>query len=640
MVHVEMAAQHAQTVASDRSNSQPSPGSPPRRAMEATRETSESSYRPSSRSSQSGPTPEPTPEKREDVTYDDEEDATHKLAATASKAHRVFNDQAHAQRQAQGDMDTNAQHIADTQKQELDKAREFAESMAREAQEQAREMVEKQSREAEERKTQELKEQITREIEEKQAREIAQKMAQIEQEKQEAVEHAERRARFAEQRAREYAYGITAQVADWTNTGPQEVMRKALQEAQSGVHAPPAQPDMPGHPESQAGTAAKDQGGAAPFQSRRRPNHEAAAAIAAQRERARSPEAALASATQGRSPRQPGRPKLQASTPIKVEDGAAPESASRLRPNHEVAAAAAAQKEHVQTPATRFPPSLRLSCRQQRATTPTKDPNPSFQKAVARSNPERVAAVADTHAERPGNTGSQRLNTNLEPHRPVSQTRAFDDQSQSATEATDRRPAIPEKSARRPLPSSRLASRVPAASGAPATRAKGAGLRKKRPHPLSPTEDKPTGDNPAEDTTTGGTTAGGTTAGDTATGDTPIPGSKEVQEALSSNPVVARARHQDGEVVALDMVDTANTMIALSRDRSHVRFCDGNRGVDGRDRPDIRANDEEIRRRREAIVGSGDEREKKPETKRQKKDEDGGDGSAGSGGKKAKRGGR
>ncbi|ROW18088.1 hypothetical protein VPNG_00066 [Cytospora leucostoma] len=662
-----MAAQHAQAVASGRDNPQPLPDSPPqlqdsprrmedsmfvtqrsarpRRAMDATRNTSESSYRPSSRSSQSGPTPEPSPEKREDVTHDDEENGIQNLAAAASKADLVFNDQAHAERQAREDMDRNAQHIADMQKQELDKAREFAESMAREAQEQARQMVEKQSRESEERKTQELKEQITRELEEKQAREIAQKMAQIEKEKQEAVDLAERRARFAEQRAREYAYGITAQVADWTKTGPQEVMRKALQEAQSGVHPPPAQPDMPGHPESQACTAINDQGGAAPFSSRRRPNHEAAAALAAQRERARSPGAALAAATQDRSSRQPGRPKLQASTPIKVEDGAAP-FPSRRRPNHEVAAAEAAQEEHTQTPATRFAPVLRLSRPQPQATTPTKDPNRSFQEALARSNPGRAVAIADTHAERPGITGSQRFNTNTEPRLPVSQTHASDDQSQSVTEAADRRPAIPEKPARRPLPTSRPASRAPTAAGARTTPAKGTTLGKKRPHPLSPAEDTPAGDAPTEDTPAEGTTAGGPTAGSAATGDAPIPGSREVQEALSSNPAVARARHRDGEAAALDMVDTANSMLALSRDRSHVRYPDGKRGADGRDRPEVRANEEEVRRQREAVVvgrGRGDEGERKPEKKRQKKDDDvsgggGGGGGGGSGGEKAKRG--
>ncbi|ROW11487.1 hypothetical protein VMCG_01144 [Cytospora schulzeri] len=83
---------------------------------------------------------------------------------------------------------------------------------------------------------------------------------------------------------------------------------------------------------------------------------------------------------------------------------------------------------------------------------------------------------------------------------------------------------------------------------------------------------------------------------------TPVPGSEEVQEALATNPILGRVRDQEGEVAALEMAGVANLMVAMERDRSHVQGPDGRRGLDGRELPEIRANELEIERRRENMA--------------------------------------
>lgn len=95
---------------------------------------------------------------------------------------------------------------------------------------------------------------------------------------------------------------------------------------------------------------------------------------------------------------------------------------------------------------------------------------------------------------------------------------------------------------------------------------------------------------------------------------TPVPGSEQMQEVLSSNPILRRVRRQEGEMAALEMMRGANTMVemaALERERAR----DGRRGLGGRELlPMTRANQLETERRREEVAPrrrGGQRRERK-----------------------------
>ncbi|KUI67343.1 hypothetical protein VM1G_02734 [Cytospora mali] len=198
----------------------------------------------------------------------------------------------------------------------------------------------------------------------------------------------------------------------------------------------------------------------------------------------------------------------------------------------------------------------------------------------AHTQEARPSLVADNH--------NSDADTNRSSRHPDSRAHSPDVQIQATTKSAGGRANEQQRTRpRRPLPGSRPPRQASSAAGPSLSSTKRPGRNKKK-------HDRQSSPSSAESTI------------HARSGNSPIPGSEEIQDALSNNPVLAQARQQEGEQSALDMARAANAMIAMGRDRSHIRHSpDGRRGLDGRNRPEIRANMEEIDRQWENATRQG-----------------------------------
>ncbi|KUI60007.1 hypothetical protein VP1G_07239 [Cytospora mali] len=211
----------------------------------------------------------------------------------------------------------------------------------------------------------------------------------------------------------------------------------------------------------------------------------------------------------------------------------------------------------------------------------------------AHTQEERPSLVADNH--------NSDADTNRSSRHPESRAHSPDVQLQATTKsaggcANEQQQARP----RRPLPGSRPPRQASSATGPSSSSANRPGRNKKK-------HDRQSSPSSAESTI------------HVRSGNSPIPGSEEIQDALTNNPLLAQVRQQEGEQSALDIARAANAMMAMGRDRSHIRHSpDGRRGLDGRNRPEIRANMEEIDRQWENAARQGGKKQQQ-EKKRLKK---------------------